>query len=86
MTSEYLQRFFEEKEIENVQYQIEDSEGFVHLFDNEVLIDRIMNTCESEQNQIANVLRQIDFRNGSVQHFLNYLAHAMVKQWSNKAA
>lgn len=85
MTREYLQRFFEKKQIENVQYEIEDSEGFVHLFDNEVLIDRIMNTCESEQNQIANVLRQIDFRNGSVQHFLNYLAHTLINQNSSAA-
>lgn len=84
-TADYLNRFFEEKQIPNVNYEIADVDGFVHLFDNTVLIDRIKNTCEAEQNQIANVLRQIDFRNGSVQHFLNYLAEAMVKQWSNAA-
>lgn len=81
-TQNYLKRFFEEKQIPNVQYEIEDANGWVHIFDNDTLIDRIKNTCDKEQQQIANVLRQIDFRNGSVQHFLNYLAHAMVKQWT----
>ncbi|CAG5081239.1 hypothetical protein [Parvicella tangerina] len=84
-TADYLNRFFEEKQIPNVNYEITDADGFVHLFDNVALIDRIKNTCEAEQKQIANVLRQIDFRNGSIQHFLNYLAEAMVKQWSNAA-
>lgn len=84
-TKVYLQRYFNEKSIENTQYQIKDSYGRVHLFDNSVLIDRILNTCEEEQKQIANVLRQIDFRNGSVQHFMNYLAQAMVIQWTNAA-
>ncbi|CAG5087428.1 hypothetical protein [Parvicella tangerina] len=84
-TKQYLKRFFEEKQIPNVNYQIEDSEGFTHLFDNTTLIDRILHTCEAEQKQIANVLRQIDFKNGSVQHFLNYLAEAMVKQWRQAA-
>lgn len=84
-TQDYLQRFFDEKEIPNVNYEIKDAHGFVHLFDNEVVIDRVMNTCESEQKQIAMVLRQIDYRNGSIQHFLKYLAESMVLQWSKAA-
>ena len=82
----YLKRFFEEKEIPNVQYEIEDKNGFVHLFDNEVVIDRILNTSTQEQNQIANVIRKIDFQNGDINHFLKYMANALVLQWSKSAA
>lgn len=78
----YLNRFFNEKQLDNVNYSIMDANGATHIFDTQTLIDRIKNTCESEQRQIANVLKQIDFKNGSVQHFLNYLAQAMVMQWS----
>jgi len=84
-TQQYLKQFFEEKNIDNVQYEITDSSGYLHLFDNKVLIDRIMNTSELEQIQIENVLRRIDFRNGSVRHFLKYLAEVMVMQWSKAA-
>lgn len=83
--SRYLHQFFSEKNIENKNYQIEDSNGFVHHFDNEVLIERIKATSSAEQKQIANILRRIDYKNGSIQHFLNYLAEAMVKQWTNAA-
>jgi|GEM_PF-1529114 len=84
-TQRYLKRFFEEKDIENTQYEITDSNGCLHLFDNTVVIDSIMNTSEPEQVQIENVLRKIDFRNGSIQHFLKYLAEVMVLQWSKAA-
>ena len=85
-TQQYLKNFFAEKEIDkNRTYEIDDKYGFTHIFTNEVVIDRIMNTSDDEQKQIAHVLRQIDFRNGSVQHFLKYLASAMVLQWSAAA-
>ena len=85
-TQRYLKDFFAEKQIDrNHSYSITDRNGFTHLFTNEEVIDRIMNTSDAEQKQIANVLRQIDYRNGSVQHFLKYLANAMVLQWSAAA-
>lgn len=81
-----MKRFFEEKEIAFKLYEIEDKNGFTHIFDTTVLIDRMLNTSIKEQQQIAKILRKIDFKNGSVQHFLNYLAQAMVKKWSKEAA
>lgn len=81
----YLTAFFNEKEIENKDYSITDSNGFLHIFDNDTLIDRILNTSSKEQEQIAIIIRKIDFVNGSIQHFLNYLAEAMVMQYSKAA-
>lgn len=78
----YLKRFFEEKEIKNVNYEIKDKNGFVHIFDNQVVIDRILHTSSQEQNQIANIIRKIDFKNGDIHHFLKYLAKAMVLNYN----
>lgn len=81
--SNYLNQFFAEKEIDNVNYSIIDRNGSTHIFDNITLIDRIKNTGESEQRQIANVLKRIDFKDGSIQHFLNYLADSLIQNYTN---
>jgi hypothetical protein len=84
-TKQYLKTFFEEKEIPFQIFTIHDNHNNVHFIDTNIVIESILSTSPAEQSQIANVLRKIDFKNGSVSHFLKFLAHGMVKQY-NKAA
>ena len=84
-TQAYINQFFEEKEIPFQLFTIEDKTGTTHFLDTDVVIESIKNTSESEQTKIANVLRQIDYKNGSVVHFLKFLAHGLVKQYSEVA-
>lgn len=80
-TKTYLQRFFEEKKIGFQIFEIKDKDNTTHFIDTDVVIETIMNTSANEQEQIATILRKIDFKNGSVSHFLKYLAHGLVKKY-----
>lgn len=75
---EYLQRFFEEKELEEKVYAVEHGRN-LHFIESGIVIDLIMESHPIEQEQIANVLRIIDFHNGDVHHFLNHLAKGFIK-------
>ncbi|MFY9309954.1 MAG: hypothetical protein WAQ28_12975 [Bacteroidia bacterium] len=81
-TSDYLKAFFEEKQVTQQNFEIKDKQNTTHFINTDVVIEHIMNTSASEQTRIANVLRQIDFRNGSISHFLKFLAHTLVQQYS----
>ena len=82
-TTDYLNRFFTEKEIRFEMFEIKDKSGTLNFIDTDVVIETIKNCCEEEQKKIANVLRQIDFRNGDVNHFLKYLAVGLVNNWAD---
>ena len=84
-TQTYINRFFEEKVIPFQLFTIEDKTGMTHFIDTDVVIESIKNTSNSEQTKIANVLRQIDYKNGSIVHFLKFLAHGLVKQYAEAA-
>lgn len=79
----YLQAFFNEKQIPNTQYSIEGKNGVMHIISNEVVIEHILNTSTKEKLKISNILRAIDYKNGSVSHFLKYLAFGLVKNYTN---
>lgn len=83
-TQEYLERFFEEKEIHYDVFEVKHN-GKVHLIDNEMIIDLILyRTPLPEQKKIVDILRKIDFANGNVNHFLQHLANAFVKTNSHQ--
>jgi hypothetical protein len=84
-TKQYLQWFFEEKEIPFKIFEIADKSNTIHYIDTNVVIENILSTTSTEQSQIATILRKIDFKNGDVNHFLKYLAHGMVKQYQTAA-
>lgn len=77
-TAKYLELFFEEKEIKFEAWEIEHN-GNIHFIDNEYVIEAIKAAPAREQDQIANTLRKIDFANGNVNHFLKFLAEALIK-------
>jgi hypothetical protein len=76
MAIKYIENFFEEKEIPEVMFEIEGASG-INYIPNTVVIEHIKIAPTQEQQQIANVLRKIDFFNGDVNDFLKHLAGAL---------
>ena len=81
-THRYLTTFFKERELPTVQWELTSSDGTAHWITNEVVVEHIMAAPRHEQDQIADVIRQIDFANGDVNHFLKHLAGSLVEQVS----
>lgn len=80
-TATYLSTFFAEKDLEERTYEATAPDGTLHLIPTGCVIEAIMRAPEGEQAQIAGVLRQIDFKNGNVHHFLNHLAGALAARY-----
>ena len=79
-TKKYLETFFDEKEIRFESWEIEHG-GQTHFIDTEYVIEAIKIAPTHEQKQVADTLRKIDFANGNVNHFLKFLAEALVKNY-----
>jgi hypothetical protein len=77
----YISNFFAEKDLDERTYEATAADGTVHLIPTGCVIEAIMRAPEGEQSQIAKVLRQIDFKNGNVHHFLNHLAGALAARY-----
>jgi hypothetical protein len=77
----FLYNFFEEKDIPSKVFNIKDRRGVSHSIPNEVVVEHIALTKGSERNKIEQILRQIDFKNGNVNHFLEHLAKAIAEQY-----
>ncbi|MGG3471427.1 hypothetical protein ABES02_28640 [Neobacillus pocheonensis] len=76
----YLQRFFDEKQLQNQEYSIE-LEGKIHTVDTAFMIDFISNRLdEPYQIDIQKVLIRLDACNTDVHHFLKYLAKGYVEE------
>lgn len=81
MSKRYLKTFFEEKNLPTESWTLTSSKGVVHIIDTDVVKEHIFIAPVKEQEQIANVIRQIDFKNGDVNHFLKHLAQAIVENY-----
>lgn len=86
MSQRYLQTFFAEKDLPFQSWEILSSSGVPHMIDSEVVIEAIMNAPEDEQRKIADIIREIDFRNGDVNHFLKHLAKGLVENYDGSLA
>ena len=75
--TDFITTFFAEKELDSRIYQVESSNGTLNLINTEDVIEKIGFTSGTERQQIENILRQIDFKNGDLHHFLGHLAQAM---------
>lgn len=80
MPTKYLRDFFAEKDIPEVSWDLKDNEGTWHFMSNVVVVEHMTLISEAEAEQIANVLRKIDFANGDVNHFLQHLAGAIINR------
>ena len=79
----YLYRFFSEKELEVDVWEIEDSDGVLHIIDSEVVLEHIAITGPEERSKIEMVLRKLDFHNADITDFLKHLAKGIVAQWQS---
>jgi len=78
MPNQYINQFFEEKEIPFQQFIIE-HKGQTHIIDNTFTIEVIKKASQNEKETIANVLRQIDLKNGDINHYLQHLSKAYIQ-------
>ncbi|KJZ17388.1 hypothetical protein TW86_03790 [Halomonas sp. S2151] len=76
---DYLKTFFEEKHVPDETYTVTDQHGQAHIMSSETVIELIMQAPDQEQQQIADILRKIDFMNGKVSPFLRHLAEGFVR-------
>jgi hypothetical protein len=83
MTSneKYLTTFFDEKELPYESWSLIDDLNQEHIIDTDYVKESIFAASNGEQERIANTIRQIDFKNGNVNHYLKFLAECIVKAW-----
>ena len=75
---ENLRIFFEEKNLAYKMFEIE-HKGKIHFIDSETVQDMILNqTPTKELDKIFNMIIQIDFRNGDINHYLEHLAKCFI--------
>jgi len=80
-TATYLVRFFQEKDLTERTYEVAAPDGTMHLIPTGCVIEAIHAAPAGEQDKIAGILRQLDFRNGDIHHFLNHLAGALAARY-----
>lgn len=74
----YLKIFFKEKQLPYVTWELVDDDGVTHHIDNEVVIEHLKVAPVAEQEKIADMIRKIDYANGSVNDYLKHLAGALI--------
>lgn len=80
LPTEYLRNFFAEKEIPEVNWTLTANDGTKHHISNAVVVEHMARVSVEEANKIRNVLVNIDFANGDVNHFLKHLAGAIINR------
>lgn len=81
-TSQYLKKYFEEKEIPYQLFEIKDnSTGTTHFIDTDVIIECIQSTGMGEKLAIANTLKKLDYYNTSTTSYFKFLAGVLVKKF-----
>jgi len=60
---EKIETFFEEKDLDDVNFTVTDKTGTEHFGDTEVVKEMILNTSDNEQKAIYNMFVQIDSKN-----------------------
>lgn len=78
----FMRTMIEEKDLlyEVVEFE---HEGFEHTIPVEVVVEFIEKSPESIRSKVNKTLSVIDFNNGNVLDFIEYLAKGMVQIWLN---
>jgi hypothetical protein len=79
----YLKAFFKEKNLKYQMFEMLDENGFAHLLDTDYVKQAILSTGPAEQNAIAKTLRKLDFLNQPIEGYIQFLATALVKKFSD---
>lgn len=75
----WLRTFIEEKGLDLHESFDITHNGQFHIMELGALIDIIVKSSKAEQKQIKNTIVMIDFKNGDVMHYFNFLAEAYIK-------
>lgn len=79
-TNEYIENFFDEKEIEAIDFELYDKKGVWNLVPTEVVIEFIKGLPYKAKNQVASMILRIDVVNGRVEDYLKHIAQNMIDQ------
>lgn len=80
-SARYLQVFFQEKGLAELIYDVTAPDGTAHMIPTSVVVEMISQAPAHEQDQIAGIIRRIDFANGDIHHFLRHLATALAARY-----
>ncbi len=80
MRTDYLRKFFAEKDIPEVSWTLEAQDGVEHHLSNVVVVEHIACVDLNESQALACIFRRIDFLNGDVNDFLKHLAGAIINR------
>lgn len=83
-TGQYLKSFFEEKRLPYDFWEIEDENGVIHFIDSEFVIEALIHDRTEQQRKAADIIREIDFYNGDVMHFLKYCAEGIAAGYAQR--
>lgn len=75
----WLETFLDEKGVDMSHSFTVDHRGTCHIVEMEFLKEVILKASKQEQSQIKDKIVYIDFKNGDVMHFFNFLAGAYIK-------
>lgn len=76
-TNDYIDRFFDEKGVPEVTFEVMSENGTPNFISNMAVVEQVKLVPSEEKEDIIHIIRQIDFKNGDVNHFLKHLAGAM---------
>lgn len=74
----FVRTMVEEKGILENQFQVQ-VDGFVHFMAVENVIELIEHAPSHEQKEIKRTFSMIDFKNGDLMHYIEFLAKAFIK-------
>mgnify|MGYP001583285306 CR=1 FL=1 len=78
-TKQYFKDFFEEKDSIKDSFEVTDSQGTLHVFDKQMVLQEILALPNKNQKQIRDRFVIIDFKNGDINHFIEYILKGLVK-------
>lgn len=73
----FYRTMLEEKKLMNKTFMVK-VDGVTHIFNVERMVTVIEQASEEEQVQIKKVFSYLDFHNGDLMHYLNFLAECYV--------
>ena len=76
--------FLEEKKVPFKVFRLKDKNDNIYVIENDFIIQLIKSEPKEEQKKIEKVLKEIDFRNGDVNDYLEHLAQCYIDTTFNK--
>ena len=73
----YLKRFFAEKALAQRVYEVQAKGGTTNLICTSEVIYTLLNAPDEHQRKAADIIRKLDFHNGDIHHFLEFIAGSM---------